>query len=177
MPNDDQPAQHRPTSSSEGGEPSNLAAEVDPAVIATAVSHWPDAVVILDSGGVVRYWNRGAERIFGYRAHEMIGSLLESIIPERLRERHAKGFSEAVARGSSHYGENDLLSVPATTAQGATISIEFAVSLLKGEDERVRYVAAVIRDVTERWSRERDMRRRLEALERAAGEGSQPATP
>jgi PAS domain S-box-containing protein len=107
----------------------------------------------------------------------MIGSKLEPIIPERLRERHTKGFGEAVARGSTHYGDSDLLAVPATTAKGDTISIEFTVSLLRGQDEKVSYVAAVIRDVTARFNRERDMRRRLEALERDAGEGGEPATP
>jgi PAS domain S-box-containing protein len=147
------------------------ASALDPAVLTSALAQCPDAVVILDRAGVVRYWNRGAERIFGHRAHEMTGSTLEPVIPERLRERHRQGFAEAVARGSSRYGENDLLAVPAITAEGNTISIEFTVCLL-AEGEQVGHVAAVIRDVTARFNREREMRRRLEALESGAAEAA-----
>lgn len=142
-----------------GGRP-----ELDPAVLAEAMAACPDAMVILDRTGVVRHWNRGAERIFGYRSDQMMGSSLEAIIPERLRDRHHQGFAGAVASGESRYGESDLLAVPAVTAGGETISIEFTVTLLR-EEGQVAYVAAVIRDVTARFQRERELRRRLEALE------------
>jgi len=66
----------------------------------------------------VRYWNKGAERIFGYDAHEMLGSTLDPIIPERLRQRHIEGFRSAIACGSSRYGDDDLLAVPAHHADG-----------------------------------------------------------
>ncbi len=65
--------------------------------------------------------------------------------------------------GVTRYGEDDLLAVPAVTAGGKTISVEFSITLLR-DTERVTHVVAIMRDVTARWNRERAMRRRLEEL-------------
>ncbi|MGH9101016.1 MAG: PAS domain S-box protein [Acidimicrobiales bacterium] len=136
----------------------------DRGLIAEAAAAAPDAIVALDANGVVCYWNHGAERIFGYQAHEMIGGALDPIIPERLRDRHGEGFTDAMERGTTRYGEDDLLAVPATTSAGKTISVEFSITLLR-EGDRVTHVMAILRDVTERWTHDRETRRRLEALE------------
>ncbi|MGH9305027.1 MAG: PAS domain S-box protein, partial [Acidimicrobiales bacterium] len=90
-----------------------------------------DGVVVVDPTGAIVYWNAGAERIFGYRAGDAIGASLDLIIPERFRERHWRAFERAVATGESRYGAGDLLSVPAQTSDGRTISIEFTVVLLR----------------------------------------------
>jgi protein-histidine pros-kinase len=44
------------------------------------LAHNPDAVVILDPDGVVRYWNRAAETIFGYMADEAVGQPLVDLV-------------------------------------------------------------------------------------------------
>ncbi len=134
-------------------------------VLAQAVAKAPDAVVIVDAAGQVRYWNKGAERIFGYQAHEMLGSTLDPIIPERLRQRHTEGFQAAIARGWSRYDDDDLLAVPALHADGRTVSIEFSVALLVADSGSVAYVAAIMRDVTARRVQEQELRRKLEAHE------------
>ncbi|MFJ9153272.1 PAS domain S-box protein [Streptomyces sp. NPDC102270] len=61
----------------------------------------PDGIVIIDSEGVIRYWNRGTERIFGFPAADVAGRSLDVIIPERHRKRHREGFDAAMERGSS----------------------------------------------------------------------------
>jgi PAS domain S-box-containing protein len=55
------------------------------------VSSMPDAIVYADAEGVIRLWNRGAVRIFGFAEEEAVGCSLDIIIPERLRERHWHG--------------------------------------------------------------------------------------
>jgi len=134
-------------------------------VVLRAVAHAPDAVVIVDVAGIICYWNDGAVRIFGYGPEEMLGSTLDAIIPERLRQRHTEGFRAAMARGSTRYGAADLLAVPARHADGRTVSIEFSVVLLEADDGSVGHVAAILRDVTERRTREQELRRRIETLE------------
>ncbi|CAG9180900.1 PAS domain S-box protein [Cupriavidus pinatubonensis] len=47
-----------------------------------------DGIIATDREGVIRLWNAGAERIFGYIVSEAVGLSLDIIIPERLRERH-----------------------------------------------------------------------------------------
>lgn len=138
--------------------------ELDPDVVLQVAAEAPDGVVIVDREGAIRYWNRGAERIFGHPTSAMIGSSLDVIIPERLRQRHWDGFRAAMERGSTKYGEDDLLAVPAIAADGRTVSIEFSVVLLVDGDGGVRHVGAIIRDVSARWAAEQDMRRRLEVL-------------
>ena len=138
--------------------------ELDPEVVLQVAADAPDGVVIVDREGAIRYWNRGAERIFGHPASAMIGSSLDVIIPERLRQRHWDGFRAAMARGSTKYGEDDLLAVPAIAADGRTVSIEFSVVLLVDGYGEVHHVGAIIRDVSARRAAEQDMRRRLEAL-------------
>ncbi|MFJ3669758.1 PAS domain S-box protein [Streptomyces sp. NPDC090106] len=123
----------------------------------------PDGIVIIDGEGLIRYWNRGAERIFGFAADDVAGRSLDVIIPEKHRKRHWDGFEEALARGSSKYGDADLLAVPALAADGRRLSIEFSVLMVPAADGTM-YCGAVIRDVTARRERERElMRRRAEA--------------
>lgn len=145
-------------------------ASFDRSVLAGVVDAAPDGVIVVDRGGTVRYWNGGAERIFGFPAEEAVGANLDLIIPERLRARHWEAFAAAVASGTSRYGADDLLSVPALRADGQRISIEFTVALISGESG-IRFVAAVIRDVTERRATETDLRRRLAELTSTAEEG------
>jgi len=120
-----------------------------------------DAVVAADRDGIVRFWNPGAERIFGYAAAEAIGNSLDLIIPERLRQRHWDGFRKTMATGESRYGEGDLLSVPALRNDGTTISVEFTITPLKDVSGRIVGIAAVMRDVTKRFEEMRELKRKL----------------
>ena len=52
----------------------------------------PDAILICDRTGTVRYWNAAAERVFGFRVAEALGVSLNLIIPEPLRARHWGGW-------------------------------------------------------------------------------------
>jgi PAS domain S-box-containing protein len=47
-----------------------------------------DAIIATDREGIVRFWNPGAERVFGHSVADAIGRSLDFIIPERLRDRH-----------------------------------------------------------------------------------------
>ncbi|WP_406375155.1 PAS domain-containing protein [Streptomyces sp. NBC_00647] len=61
--------------------------KLDPEVILGMAAQAPDGVVIVDSDNLIRYWNRGAERIFGFSAAEADGRSLDVIIPEKHRRR------------------------------------------------------------------------------------------
>jgi len=136
--------------------------------LATIVRAMGDGVVVADPQGRIAFWNAGAERIFGWSAAEAEGKTLDLIIPERQRDAHWTGYRQVMATGRTKYG-TDLLRVPAVHRNGERISIAFTVALLTGDDGRVESIAAIIRDETERWTEERDLRRRLRDLEAAAG--------
>ncbi|MCZ4270520.1 PAS domain S-box protein [Rhodobacteraceae bacterium G21628-S1] len=87
----------------------------------------PDALVVADRKGIIRVWNGGAERIFGFSEGEALGQSLDIITPERLRERLCIGYEATMRTGQTKYGAGDLLSVPAIRRDGAQISIQFSI--------------------------------------------------
>ena len=123
-----------------------------------------EAVVFADRDGVIRLWNASAERIFGWTAAEATGQSLDLIIPEKLRGRHWDGWKHAMSTGVTRYA-TDLLAVPAVRKDGSRLSLEFSVALIRDEAGAVVGVAAIMRDVTERWQRDKDLRARLAELE------------
>jgi len=118
----------------------------------------PDAVLISDNDGTIRLWNVSAERIFGFSAAEAEGHSIDIIIPDRFRERHWAGWKRAMETGSTRYDDGRLLAVPALRKDGQKISIEFSIQLLKDPEGRIEYIAAIIRDVTDRYLKEKNLR-------------------
>jgi PAS domain S-box-containing protein len=108
----------------------------------------PDAVIYADREGLIRFWNAGASRIFGFSEEEAIGQSLDIIIPERLRKRHWDGYRHMMETGQGRHGPEDLLAVPAISKSGDSISIQFTVTPVYDADGRLAGIAAVLRDVT-----------------------------
>ena len=131
------------------------------------VENTQEAVILADCEGMIRLWNIGAEAIFGYTAVEVLGQPLELIIPERLRDQHRHGFHRVMATGVTQY-DRKLLAVPATRKDGSRISLEFTVVLIRGVNRDILGIAAILRDVTARWEREKTMRARMAFIEEKA---------
>ncbi|MCL6622450.1 MAG: PAS domain S-box protein [Syntrophobacterales bacterium] len=133
-----------------------------------------DAIILADSEGIIRLWNRGAEEMFGYREAEALGQSLNLIIPPDLQSRHWQGYRRVMESGATRYG-SQLLAVPGRHRDGRTLSLEFTVTLVQDGHGRTMGAAAIIREVTARWQRERELRARLAHLEAACGPTPTPA--
>jgi PAS domain S-box-containing protein len=138
---------------------------------ARIVAGSPDAIMFADREGRIRLWNAGAEAVFGWRADEVLGKSMDLIIPERLRDRHWSGWDKVMETGVTRYGGGQLLAVPALRKDGATLSIEFSIQLLRDDAGAILGPVAVIRDVTARWAREKELHKRLKELEGRVGAG------
>jgi PAS domain S-box-containing protein len=125
-----------------------------------------DSIVFSDADGIIRLWNRRAEEMFGYPAEEAVGQSLDLIIPENLRARHWEGYRRVMATGVTRYGK-ELLSVPGLCKDGGRISLEFSMVIVRDGDGRVLGTAAIMRDVTVRFAKEKALRERLATLEAA----------
>ena len=123
-----------------------------------------DAIVFADPDGIIRLWNSGAEAIFGYSAEEALGQTLDLIVPENMRERHWEGYRKVMDTGVTKYG-SDVLSVPALNKDDSRMSVEFTIVLLKNESGKPIGTAAIMRDVTERWQKEKELKKRVAELE------------
>ena len=117
----------------------------------TLVRETPDAIVYADAQGIITFWNKGAERIFGFSEPEALGKSLDIIIPENLRKRHWDGFAETMRTGKTRFGSGDVLAVPALRKDGTHISIEFTILPFPNRTGRILGVAAILRDVTQRF--------------------------
>ena len=124
----------------------------------------PDAILISDLKGVIRFWNRGAEQIFGHAAVEAVGQSLDLIIPENLRSRHWEGYWRVMASGETKY-KTGLLSSPGIRKDGSRVSLEFSMVLLHDKAGAMQGCASIMRDVTERWQKEKELKERLTACE------------
>jgi PAS domain S-box-containing protein len=125
----------------------------------------PDVIIFADREGVIRLWNAGARAVFGYQPEEAVGKTLDLIVPERLRERHWEGFRRVMATGVTRYGREELLAVPAIGKDGGRISVEFSIVMLRDAAGEPLGIAAILRDVTQRWQEQQQLRKRLAALE------------
>jgi PAS domain S-box-containing protein len=125
----------------------------------------PDAIIFADRDGVIRLWNAGAQAVLGYQPEEVLGQTLDLIVPEHLRERHWEGFRRVMATGVTRYGREQLLAVPAIGKDRGRISVEFSIVMLRDAAGQPLGIAAILRDVTQRWQEQRRLRERLAALE------------
>ena len=121
----------------------------------------PDAIIYADSQGIIRFWNRGAERIFGFAAEEATGQTLDIIVPEGLRARHWAGYSKTMQSGNTRYGAGEILAVPAMRKDGRRISIEFTILPFRDGAGQMIGIAAILRDVTARFEEMRALRRQV----------------
>lgn len=132
----------------------------------TLLDHMSEAVVYSDAEGVIRVWNAGAERMFGFSSAEAVGRSLDIIIPEPQRKRHWEGYDVTMQTGESRYAAGEVLAVPALRKDSTRFSVEFTIVPFKGEDGRMQGMAAVMRDVTKRFEEMRALRKALAAAGR-----------
>lgn len=142
---------------------------VDLALSKAIVDQAPDAIIFADTGGLIRVWNSGAERIFGHAAADVIGGPLDIIIPERMLAAHNKGFDHAVSTGEMKY-VNKVLTTRSMHKDGSQIYIDMSFGVVHDPDGKILGALAVARDITERFASEKAQRVRIAELEKAAQE-------
>jgi PAS domain S-box-containing protein len=141
------------------------------------VSGMSDAIVYADAEGLIRVWNPGATRVFGFAEAEAVGRSLDIIIPENLRERHWQGYRDTMRTGQSRYGDGQILSVPAVRKDGTRVSVEFTIVPFSDDAGRMIGIAAIMRDATTRFEELRALRRELAlhpAVNRTDNDNSRP---
>ncbi len=107
-----------------------------------------DAVVQMDFDGYITGWNHQAEKIFGWRAEEILEqTITQTIIPERYRDAHEKGMKRFLESGKTTV-INSLIEIHALHRDGHEFPIELSVSVIYSAD--LQEFNAYIRDISER---------------------------
>jgi len=117
--------------------------------LAAIVESSDDAIASKDLNGTVVTWNKGAERIFGYAAEEIIGKSISMLIPPD-RENEESLILDRIRRGEriDHYD------TVRRRKDGTLIDISLTVSPIKDQNGRIIGASKIARDVTERKRQE-----------------------
>jgi PAS domain S-box-containing protein len=135
------------------------------ALLAAIVENSEDAIITKTLDGRITSWNRGAERLFGYAAEEMLGRPLEMLIPPEQRHEELS-IAERIRDGEtlSHYESRRR------AKDGRIIDVSLRISPLRNARGVVIGASKIARDITERKQAERELARRAEALARSNAE-------
>jgi PAS domain S-box-containing protein len=130
------------------------------AVLASA----PDAMVGVDSTGRIELLNEQAERLFGWTRDELIGQLIEVLVPESMRGVHV--------HHRAHYVDDPLsrpmgagLQLAARRKDGSSFPAEISLSAVQ-EEHGALLILAAIRDISDRAELEEERRNRALAAQR-----------
>ncbi|HWL91294.1 MAG TPA: PAS domain S-box protein [Actinomycetota bacterium] len=131
-------------------------------MLAAIVESSDDAITSLSLDGTFTSWNKGAERIYGYRAEEVVGRPMSMLVPAERRD-DVPMFLERLANGESI----EDYETGRQTKDGRTIDVSMTISPIKEADGRVIGGSTIARDVSERRKSEDERELAREAADRA----------
>jgi PAS domain S-box-containing protein len=120
---------------------------VPPAFARSVLDAAPDAMIVIDESGVIRFANRQASTVFGYAHVELVGQKVEFLMPTRFRARHLshrQSYAENLRIRPMGIG----LELFGLRKDGTEFPVEISLSPI--DDASGTLVAAAIRDVTDR---------------------------
>jgi PAS domain S-box-containing protein len=135
-----------------------------PGLFQALIEQLADAVVFADREGLIRVWNAGAESVFGYSAHEVLGRRLDVLIPERLRSAHWAAFDAAIETGLMKHGRESM-TTRSIRKDGSDLYVDLSFALVKDGSGHVLGSVAVARDITSRFRTDKESRKRIAELE------------
>jgi PAS domain S-box-containing protein len=134
--------------------------------LAAIVETSEDAIYSKDMQGFVRSWNRGAEKMYGYSANEMIGQQVSILSPPE-RKRELDDMLELLRRGESI----DHFETVRLRKDGTPVEVSVSISPIRGPAGAITGASTIARDVSERNRAAEALRKteKLAATGRLAG--------
>jgi PAS domain S-box-containing protein len=125
-------------------------AETEIRFLASIIKNLPDAVCAIDLNELIIAWNSAAERLLGYRAEEIIGKRITTIIPEEIAERELEHcLSVLNAEGGFSGYESVRL-----TKNGRRVPVELTGVAIRDKVQNITSYASIMVDITDRKTAE-----------------------
>jgi PAS domain S-box-containing protein len=131
--------------------------------LAAIVESSEDAIISKDLNGTIMSWNRGAERVFGYRADEAIGKSITMLIPSD-RQDEEREILRRIRQGE----KVDHYETVRQCKNGSQIDASLTISPLKDKEGIIIGASKIARDITERKKTERELEHAKEVAEAAS---------
>jgi len=128
----------------------------------------PDGIITINARGIVDSFSPSAERLFGYRADEVIGQNVKMLMPEPYKAEHDQYLSRYLSSG-----EKKIIGigrqVEARRKDGSVFPMNLAVDEINSQGERL--FTGIIHDVTDQMAREEELRQaqKMEAVGQLTG--------
>jgi len=134
--------------------------------LAAIVESSDDAIISTDAAGIVTSWNKGAEKISGYAASEMIGESVTQLVPGS-DQKEADAMLERILRGETveHFDASSI------TKDGRLIRVDICISPTRECGSEIIGASIIARDITETRNLERQLQQaqKMEAIGRLTG--------
>ena len=114
-----------------------------------------DAIITMTPNGLVRSFNRGAERIFGYKPGDIVGRPLKTLMPERFRELHERGFRRYLDTHAPRVVGQGPVELAGLRKDGEEFPIELSLGEMREGNQLL--FTGIIRDITRRKHAEEEL--------------------
>lgn len=132
--------------------------------LASIVKNSDDAIIGKDLEGVITSWNKGAEKIYGYKADEVIGKNISILTPSNYDKE--LDIMERIRNGNNVYHQE----TKHITKTGKYIDISKTVSQIKTAEGEIVGISTIARDISNRKKMEVKLRKTLKNLKRSNAE-------
>ncbi|MEI8386115.1 MAG: chemotaxis protein CheB [Verrucomicrobiota bacterium] len=133
--------------------------ELVAARLAAIVESSDDAIISKDLNGIIISWNRGAEKLFGYPAAEIVGTSILRLVPDDRRQEE-QDILEKIKGGESV----DHFETLRQAKDGRLLDVSLTASPIRDADGAVVGASKVARDITERKKAEEALRKANDVL-------------
>ena len=134
--------------------------------LALIVDSSTDAIIGKDLDGIITSWNKGAERIYGYTAEEVVGRLITVLAPPDRADEVAEIFA-SVRSGK----EIEHIDTTRVTKEGKLLQVSISVSPICNANGEIVGASTIARDITSQKRAAEQLRhaQKMEAVGRLAG--------
>lgn len=142
-----------------------VTAERERSRLAAIIAYSHDAILGKDLDGRITDWNAAAERMYGYRADEIVGRNVDLLIPPD-RKAEQREILERIMRGEA----TEQLETIRRRKDGATVEVLLTVSPIRDGSGAITGASSIAHDIGRRLQNERNLHRQTDRLEERVAE-------